>query len=709
MESKVPNGFVNLYTSTQEQNKSVNVIGIVTDVMTPKPTKGTDWMLTFSLDDASGVIGSYDKGQKVRVFGKERSLPSLNGPGDVVLLRNIKCTASYGQTILASHYEHTTWTVFYAPIPKDLGPFRQTLKHSRSNKAPMPTVPEMEYVISLAHGQDPSKFSAPLSQKDKQRLSQGDKFSLVRDIQVQNYYDLVGEVIKIFPVFERTQLYITDYTENSFLHAYGRGDDLAGLDFEEGKKWRGPPGRYSLLIECFPPHALYIRENIKVGDLVLIRNVHAKQNRKSPEFKIEGVLHTEPRGNEDRVNVKVLKDKKDERLLSLLERKEALGFVLSEDSHDSDSATNSKKRKADDEPKNSDLSKNQRRKQKQKRQKKEAQILKEQANQKNAEFENNASEASKAERSKSAAVPLTSQQTTMRNALTALNVNIRCQGTDQPEHSVAQIIDNNRDQRTAEDGMLPVLDHSSLTSVTTVRVVDFKPARLEDFALQRVRRDSDASSSSSDNESAPPSSPGSADSDADSEHSAASLQRKSTQYKRSKWDWRFALLLEDARSDAPRHANGESDRMIAFVEGPDAEFLLRMRAKDLRHNPRSLAQLREKMFILWGDLEERKTREEKEKEANGGGKAKKGAGGKDETLVLRTLPFKCCVREYGVKVAEATYQRRFALCETTIMLGDAPGPKVQVKNGATSEAGAKEPKAVKHGVEKQTYRAPRAG
>ena len=64
----------------------------------------------------------------------------------------------------------------------------------------------------------------------------------------------------------------------------------------------------------------------------------------------------------------------------------------------------------------------------------------------------------------------------------------------------------------------------------------------------------------------------------------------------------------------------------------------------LRRSPTALDSLREKMFLLWGDLEERKARSAtalKPVDSNSAFPAK------DE--VLRTKPFQCCIKEYGVK------------------------------------------------------------
>ena len=59
----------------------------------------------------------------------------------------------------------------------------------------------------------------------------------------------------------------------------------------------------------------------------------------------------------------------------------------------------------------------------------------------------------------------------------------------------------------------------------------------------------------------------------------------------------------------------------------------------------------EKLFLLWGDLEERKVKQAKEeanvlKEVDGN----KQSTGRKDTRESKRWPFQCCLKEYGVKV-----------------------------------------------------------
>ncbi len=92
--------------------------------------------------------------------------------------------------------------------------------------------------------------------------------------------------------------------------------------------------------------------------------------------------------------------------------------------------------------------------------------------------------------------------------------------------------------------------------------------------------------------------------------------------------------------------------MTVYIANGDAEFLLKLDAENLHTNPQALAALREKLFLLWGDLEEQKTAEALEQnqtrkamgqiEWNGQGKTECGEA-------PRRKAFQCCLKEYGVR------------------------------------------------------------
>ncbi|KAH6641991.1 hypothetical protein C7974DRAFT_384646 [Boeremia exigua] len=129
--------------------------------------------------------------------------------------------------------------------------------------------------------------------------------------------------------------------------------------------------------------------------------------------------------------------------------------------------------------------------------------------------------------------------------------------------------------------------------------------------------------------------------------------------KKDRWEWGFVLLLEDAH--VPRDTVPQQLRVL--VNNDSAQYLGLPHARDLTADPPALAQLRERLFILWGNLAELKDQLR--------------ARSCDLPLPpgdnrLDNRPFDCCIEEYGYEVPVAEdapmgYQRLHRLAFTKIM------------------------------------------
>ncbi|EHA24856.1 hypothetical protein ASPNIDRAFT_182791, partial [Aspergillus niger ATCC 1015] len=168
-----------------------------------------------------------------------------------------------------------------------------------------------------------------------------------------------------------------------------------------------------------------------------------------------------------------------------------------------------------------------------------------------------------------------------------------------PTMSLEAILSNKLHDNISYDNIQYRFPFQNFCYRTTVRVVDFFPPRLEDFS---VPEDSSGEGTS---------------------------QRDPDRFIR--WEWRFCLLVE---SVPPPPAGQAKEQMRLFVAGPNAEYLLGLTAVDLRQNQTDLKELREKLFILWGDLEERKRAALHD--------------GKQDLGPVSCRPFNCCIQEYGV-------------------------------------------------------------
>jgi len=88
MAKRPPAGYLDLFSASQQGlQQSVNIIGVVSDVMVPGKTQGTDYQMTFTLLDNSTL----PNGLRVKFFRKNLfDMPAIQSIGDVVVLRKIK-------------------------------------------------------------------------------------------------------------------------------------------------------------------------------------------------------------------------------------------------------------------------------------------------------------------------------------------------------------------------------------------------------------------------------------------------------------------------------------------------------------------------------------------------------------------------------------------------------------------------------------------
>lgn len=126
-----------------------------------------------------------------------------------------------------------------------------------------------------------------------------------------------------------------------------------------------------------------------------------------------------------------------------------------------------------------------------------------------------------------------------------------------PPRSLWSILSLSNHAVKTENGTSYTLPFQNLNCRTTVRVVDFFPQDLADFAV-RCRRESefDVLSENEDNDSSEDQSDGSEEDERG-------------------WEWRFSLVLEDAMGSR----NEKKDTMTVYVVDKDAEFLLGLDAE----------------------------------------------------------------------------------------------------------------------------------
>lgn len=517
------------------------------------------------------------------------------------------------------------------------------------------TKADLAHVSAFYHRVDKERVPTATEYQHKVEMSVQvkEKFSLLRDIACDRFVDVIAEVVKEpYDLGDRFTLWLSDYTEHANFFNFtmkdldshvrsGTRNSAVGSNAADGD-WSGPYGKHAMQITCWDPHTEAIRANkISVGSWVYVRNLQIKYGRNSNN--LEGYL----RGDQDyhhKINILVLDssedgDNMDPRLKETIrrrrdyerEKKKQLKSI-------SAAARAGQKRRAALEDDSKPQKKNAKARREEKRQAA-----------KDATVSANKPEIKKSP-TPEADVPKiklnsTSQFIFVRQPFPPNDlVTVKCENEKQPLSTVAELLEQIYfETLIGQDAAKLPLPFINANYRTSVRVKNYLPHRLEDFAFAKLKGDvydvlSDAESESS------------VDSDDET------MDRFVTSTKIAGWEWRFHLLLEDARDPD----SDQKDTVWVTVDNHAAQCLLNMNASDLRTSKHTLSQLREKLFYLWGDLEEQKTeklrrKEKAEKQARANGAPQDSD---DETsgagrLMPANLPFSCCIKQYGVKKREA--------------------------------------------------------
>jgi len=594
-------------------------------------------------------------------------------------------------------------------IPKHPKPATKALQPRAGKELEKtPTQEENMYVSYFYHKID--KGSVP--QQEEYELMVGrsanvkQKFSLLQDVEEGKFADVIVQACRDpFDQGDKVTLYVTDYTQNNLFFNY-TSDGVQDLDSGSGdmygytsktkdsgasNKWVGPYGKMAMQITAWEPHANVIRDDVEAGDWVQLKNVQIKMGRDGNH--LEGAMR-EARNlpNTQRVDVQVyeLDDLEDEEAIDprlkdavrrwrdyrqankrvkTLKAFEGKRKSTGRDAEDRTSKSSGGKRKsiADATDATDDGASDHH-----KGKRKHATVDTEEPSKPN-------SKARRKQQRAEAQKRVEAQETEFREEVLGLNPLILCESPPgRPFMHISSILEQQY-YETAVDGdkmRLPV-PFVNAKYCANVRVVDFHPERLEDFARPCPRKAKasalDILSDDSGNEAA-----------SSSEGEQSEDDRHAT-----RWEWRFALLLEDVSPKAK-----EPKRLWAVVDNNEAQLLTFLDASNLRKDEENLGRLREKMFTLWGTLEEYKHWElaqADEARKRPPGVAPPPSMSDDEDRGTRRLskaqlkfapkvsnkPFTCCLRQYGVRKTETNpalanaderhrWQRLFGLFGTKI-------------------------------------------
>ncbi|KAL1861494.1 hypothetical protein VTK73DRAFT_7068 [Phialemonium thermophilum] len=609
-----------------------NVIGLIRDCRLPIKTKGADYKAMWTIYDLS----TQHDGDTldINIFWPLEHIPDV-GAGDAVLVKQAKVQRFKANALSLITASRTVIHVFAASrILRPPNSARSALLPSKRHKeASLPTDKECDYISIFYHSI--SKDDLPDDEQFKtikiQSLNVKDKFALLQDVRDGKFHDLVVQVVRDpFDLGDKITLYVSDYTENSSFFNY-TWEGVRDLDLGEshgygsqgptssGKQWIGPYGKKAMQVTCYEPHASYIRSEVKVGSWIELQNVQMKFGRNGAY--LEGYLREDQNARSHRIRVRAFdisdEDNKDPRLKKALRRcRDYLEQKKADLERLKTDEFGSKRKREEPEKK----VKNTRQRRKEKR---------EQAQARN-------------------------QLECRKEQALDLNPLVTSESMNTPITTVEDILEPIIYEPLVNGEVVRIpLPFVCRKYRAAVRVVDFRPCCLEDFACRHRVPLCDHMFSDDENESNTTDSPATED--------------EAVLPSRLVWEWRFMLQLEDA---APK--TKEPSRFWVVVDNASAQYLTDLDASDLRQDTETLAKLREKLFTLWGDLEERKSREIAARKAAAAAKKRRpddmppldssddddvghrdtNADGKGKERAFSNKPFSCCIMQYGLKARE---------------------------------------------------------
>ena len=622
MALSIPPGFLDLTSLANGPfGAPVNTIGVVVDFLPATKTSGTDCTIKFTLHDNTWSQGI---GLTVRFFQKqENQLPKIQSQGDVVILRNVKLKDYHGVHTLLSNSTSSWVVIDNASLQNSREPDGSDVVVHQSgtanHRAARPNEAEMKYARALLELEDPFRWQQParptaLQVAEIQRAAGGtpvplpDKFRKVEELrgpQHRNekvYVDLFAEVRRTYSPDHnppRVELSVTDYTEHSLLYQYSPEPEDPNAEFEGD--------RFRYIENTHKPWPGPWGKKTLLAILWQPHRDFALNNVEAGSFVLLKNLQITFDRNGTKLEGHLRTDRFYESRVNVSVHK-----PRDAEGDERFTALLQRKRAYEEHCK---------RKQLRFMRDPKMPIKQTELKRKDASGPNDNDTNSKTKRNRDKKRRRRDKANAEKTAPT--------EGDDGEDNDA---------KSAAEEP-----DWRTLSANAHVR------CNLDDG-------DSDSDVNMSDADDASPQLPATGTS------GDSGLR----------WQWRFMLLVEDARPAPPpkktsaevaEDEEGLPKQMELLVSDSDADYLLRdIEACDLRKNPKTVARLREKLFVLWGDLQERK--EEITKNVCG-----KAAGGEMGGKVRASArPFECFIKEYGIPSIERAgeWERMFRLCYTCI-------------------------------------------
>lgn len=420
---------------------------------------------------------------------------------------------------------------------------------------------ETKYVIWSNQHLD--ELALPNSQEFTEKANKArnvrDKYSLLKDVKEGSFHDIIGEVRKIYGVgYDMVTVYFTDYTAHSQFYNYvmpgisnvtveGRdGDDYGYIKSkprDEEKEWKGPFGKMTIQLTLFDNHANFIREHVKAGEWLRLTNVQFVYGKNN---LLEGRLRGDREAYGNKIQVEIMKpsgdpQNNDTRWVEGIQRKLdwTKKHAKDKEKFQEELAGKGTKRKADGQP----TGKNSRARR----------------------MESRANVSDKAAAAQPKIVKnldlndlgraSSDYQILVPNPLPVILHPLRPKA---PVASLSKILQRKLLSSDPKyEGIYYAFENQNYKA--NVRVVDYYPPNIADFAVSRKVSEFDILPDYSGAE------------DDDPEGDMQSF-REGKGFVQRKWEWRFALVVEDA--DANAKSDVERDRLTLIVGNYDAQTLL---------------------------------------------------------------------------------------------------------------------------------------
>ncbi|CVK93175.1 hypothetical protein FPRO06_02856 [Fusarium proliferatum] len=616
----------------------VNVYGLVSGFREAMQTKGKDYkcqvrLFDSSVDDDSLIV--FD------IFRPKEDLPNP-GLGDVMLIRQAKVQSfGSGGPSLLSTYNTKISQYKASKIPRSPSEASCALCPPSSLKDTAPGNKENAFVSAMYHSIDKSRLPSEETFETMVVTSRNvkDKFKLLQDIQEGCFCDIVAQVVR--PPHDggdKMTLWVSDYTENPLFHNFSVGFDESSIGRDgdpfgytdkyttaaNPPGWPGPFGKRCIQITCWEPHVTALRDQ-DMGTLawVLVKNLQIKLGHSGAN--LEGFLREDRDPYGPKISIRMVgsnpdSENFDPRAKEGLQRKRQYERLRKGQAREIKEALRAgQKRKHGVESKSEPKKGNSKSRRNEKRSK------------------------SKANKQGEAREPTEQDVVPFMD----LNSRVKCENEDKPASPIAEITKLVQHETTVDDDLVKLpLPFVNLNYRANVRVVDFSPSNLADFAYPK--KESEYEDLSDDGEE----SPSNSETEAEDEQP---IQRTLDDFSRARnWEWRFFLELEDAVVAE----NHKKQRLWVAVDNQSAQLLTGLDACNLRRDKQALVKLRDKMFTLWGNLEEKKAAAQ---EAARKGKPPDDSDDDDQQqpepknsgkTQLTNRAFPCCIKQYGIKVAE---------------------------------------------------------